>query len=195
MIKIPAFIIGGLLILTGIAGYLFQEPGLSIKITGPLAENAQLTLSDGNQSHELDLGFASSDAAGEHAYWMIYNLNLNHAKDASQGNYAIEQGAIDRGYITKSFWYASSKGETMQALKQESENFQGAGGEDSVEIDWAKVDQNSSKIRFIYKEFANSPGPITLQSNNWKNIDITPKPNQTRKSNLGRVGQHSYLES
>ena len=84
MIKIPAFIIGGLLILTGIAGYLFQEPGLSIKITGPLAEDAQLTLSDGNQSHELDLGFASSDAAGEHAYWMIYNLNLNHAKDASQ---------------------------------------------------------------------------------------------------------------
>jgi hypothetical protein len=185
MIKIPAFIIGGLLILTGIAGYLFQEPGLSIKITGPLAENAQLTLSDGNQSHELDLGFASSDAAGEHAYWMIYNLNLNHAKDASQGNYAIEQGAIDRGYITKSFWYASSKGETMKALKQESENFQGAGGEDSVEIDWAKVDQNSSKIRFIYKEFANSPGPITLQSNNWKNIDITPKPKPNEKIEFG----------
>lgn len=185
MIKIPAFIIGGLLILTGIAGYLFQEPGLSIKITGPLAENAQLTLSDGNQSHELDLGFASSDAAGEHAYWMIYNLNLNHAKDASQGNYAIEQGAIDRGYITKSFWYASSKGETMKALTQESENFQGAGGEDSVEIDWAKVDQNSSKIRFIYKEFANSPGPITLQSNNWKNIDITPKPKPNEKIEFG----------
>ena len=185
MIKIPAFIIGGLLILTGIAGYLFQEPGLSIKITGPLAENAQLTLSDGNQSHELDLGFASSDAAGEHAYWMIYNLNLNHAKDASQGNYAIEQGAIDRGYITKSFWYASSKGETMKALTQESENFQGAGGEDFVEIDWAKVDQNSSKIRFIYKEFANSPGPITLQSNNWKNIDITPKPKPNEKIEFG----------
>ena len=185
MIKIPAFIIGGLLILTGIAGYLFQEPGLSIKITGPLAENAQLTLSDGNQSHELDLGFASSDAAGEHAYWMIYNLNLNHAKDASQGNYAIEQGVIDRGYITKSFWYASSKGETMKALTQESENFQGAGGEDFVEIDWAKVDQNSSKIRFIYKEFANSPGPITLQSNNWKNIDITPKPKPNEKIEFG----------
>ena len=185
MIKIPAFIIGGLLILTGIAGYLFQEPGLSIKITGPLAENAQLTLSDGNQSHELDLGFASSDAAGEHAYWMIYNLNLNHAKDASQGNYAIEHVAIDRGYITKSFWYASSKGETMKALTQESENFQGAGDGDSVEIDWANVDQNSSKVRFIYKEFANSPGPITLQSNNWKNIDITPKPKPNEKIEFG----------
>ena len=69
MIKIPAFIIGGLLILTGIAGYLLQDPGLSLKIKGPLAADAQLTLSDGNQSHELDLGFASSEAAGEHAYW------------------------------------------------------------------------------------------------------------------------------
>ena len=185
MIKIPAFIIGGLLILTGIAGYLFQEPGLSIKITGPLAEDAQLTLSDGNQSHELDLGYASSDAAGEQAYWLIYNLNLNHAKDASQGNYAIDQGATDRGYITKSFWYASSKGETMKALKQESDNFQGAGNGDPIEINWAKVDQNSSKIRFIYKKFADSPGPITLQANNWKNIDINPKPKPNEKIEFG----------
>ena len=75
MIKIPAFVIGGLLILTGIAGYVLQDPGLSLKITGPLAEDAQLVLSDGKQKHELDLGFASSDAAGEHAYWLIYNLN------------------------------------------------------------------------------------------------------------------------
>ena len=185
MIKIPAFIIGGLLILTGIAGYLFQEPGLSIKITGPLAEDAQLTLSDGNQSHELDLGYASSDAAGEQAYWLIYNLNLNHAKDASQGNYAIDQGATDRGYIEKSFWYASSKGETMKALKQESDNFQGAGDGDPIEIDWANVDQNSSKIRFIYKEFADSSGPVTLQANNWKNIDITPKPKPNEKIEFG----------
>ncbi len=185
MIKIPAFIIGGLLILTGIAGYLFQEPGLSIKITGPLAEDAQLTLSDGNQSHELDLGYASSNAAGEHAYWLIYNLNLNHAKDASQGNHAIAQGVTDRGYIEKSFWYASSKGETMNALKQESDNFQGAGNGDAEEIVWANVDQNSSKIRFIYKDFANSPGPITLQANNWKNIDISPKPKPNEKIEFG----------
>ena len=153
MIKIPAYIIGGLLILTGLAGYLLQEPSLSIKITGPLAEDAQLTLSDGNQSHELDLGFASSNAAGEHAYWLIYNLNLNHAKDASQGNYAIEQGATDRGYVEKSFWYASTKGETMNALKQESNNFQGVGVEDTEEIIWSNVDQNASKIRFIFKKF------------------------------------------
>ena len=176
MIKIPAFIIGGLLILTGIAGYLLQDPGLSIKISGPLAEDAQLTLSDGNQSHELDLGFASSDAAGEHAYWLIYNLNLNQAKDASQGNYAIDQGANDRGYVKKSFWYASSKGETMTALMQESDNFQGAGDGGQVEIDWANVDQNASKVRLVFKDFGTSPGPITLQANNWQNIDISPKP-------------------
>ena len=77
MIKIPAFVIGGLLILTGIFGYLMQDPSLSMKITGPLAEDTKLILSDGKQKHELDLGFASSDAAGEHAYWIIYNLNLN----------------------------------------------------------------------------------------------------------------------
>lgn len=73
----------------------------------------------------------------------------------------------------------------MKALTQESENFQGAGDGDSVEIDWANVDKNSSKIRFIYKEFANSPGPITLQSNNWKNIDITPKPKPNEKIEFG----------
>ena len=55
MIKIPAFVIGGLLILTGIFGYILQDPGLSIKITGPLDEDTKLVLSDGKQKHELDL--------------------------------------------------------------------------------------------------------------------------------------------
>ena len=41
MIKIPAFVIGGLLILTGIFGYILQDPGLSIKITGPLDEDTK----------------------------------------------------------------------------------------------------------------------------------------------------------
>ena len=178
MIKIPAFVIGGLLILTGIAGYVLQDPGLSLKITGPLAEDAQLVLSDGKQKHELDLGFASSDAAGEHAYWLIYNLNAYHAKDSSQGNYALDQTGAD--YEKKSFWYASSKGETMDALSRESDNYQGAGNDEEIEVDWSKVDVNSSTIRFVFKNQINSPGPITLQSNNWKNIDIssTPKANE-----------------
>ena len=109
---------------------------------------------------------------------------MNHAKDASQGNYAIEQGATDRGYVEKSFWYASTKGETMNALKQESNNFQGVGVEDTEEIISSNVDQNASKIRFIFKNFVNSPGPITLQAKNWKNIDINPKPKQM-KSEFG----------
>jgi hypothetical protein len=181
MLKVPTFIIGGLLILTGIAGYLLQDLGLSLKLKGPLAEDAEFTLSDGNQTHVLDLGFPSSDAAGEHAYWIAYNLNLNHAKDASQGNYAIDEGATDRGYIKKSFWYASSKGDTMSAMQQESENFQGAGQADQVETDWATVDANSSTIRFIFKDQIGSPGPVTFQSSNWKNIDITPTPKPNQK--------------
>ena len=172
MIKIPAFVIGGLLILTGIFGYILQDPGLSIKITGPLDEDTKLVLSDGKQKHELDLGYASSNAAGEHAYWLIYNLNLYHAKDASQGNYAIDEAGAD--YKKKSFWYASSKGETMDALLQESDNFQNAGDDDLTEVEWEKVDINSSSIRFVFKNQIDSPGPITLQSNNWQNIDVSP---------------------
>jgi hypothetical protein len=179
MIKIPAFVIGGLLILTGIAGYVLQDPGLSLKITGPLAEDAQLVLSDGKQKHELDLGFASSDAAGEHAYWLIYNLNAYHAKDSSQGNYAVDQTGAD--YEKKSFWYASSKGETMDALSRESDNYQDAGNDEEIEVDWSKVDVNSSTIRFVFKNQINSPGPITLQSNNWKNIDISSAPKANEK--------------
>jgi hypothetical protein len=179
MIKIPAFVIGGLLILTGIAGYVLQDPGLSLKITGPLAEDAKLVLSDGKQKHELDLGFASSDAAGEHAYWLIYNLNAYHAKDSSQGNYAVDQTGAD--YEKKSFWYASSKGETMDALSRESDNYQGAGNDEEIEVDWSKVDINSSTIRFVFKNQIDSPGPITLQSNNWKNIDISSAPKDNEK--------------
>ena len=57
MLKIPTFIIGGLLILTGLAGYLLQDMGLSLNLTGPLADDAKFTLSDGNESLVVDLGF------------------------------------------------------------------------------------------------------------------------------------------
>ena len=68
MLKIPTFILGGLLILTGLAGYLFQDAGLSLKLTGPLADDAEFTLSDGNDSVVVDLGFPSSKSAGEYAF-------------------------------------------------------------------------------------------------------------------------------
>ena len=75
MLKIPTFIIGGLLILTGLAGYLFQDLGLSLKLTGPIPDDAEFTLSDGNDSVILDLGFPSSKSAGEYAFWMVHRLN------------------------------------------------------------------------------------------------------------------------
>ena len=61
----------------------------------------------------------------------------------------------------------------MQFL-QESDNFQNAGDDDLTEVEWEKVDINSSSIRFVFKNQIDSPGPITLQSNNWQNIDVSP---------------------
>jgi len=59
MLKIPTYIIGGLLILTGLAGYLFQDIGLSLKLSGPIADDAEFTLSDGNDSVSWDFHQAS----------------------------------------------------------------------------------------------------------------------------------------
>lgn len=182
MLKIPTFLLGGLLILTGLAGYFLQDPGLSIKLTGPLAENAKLTLSDGNETHELKLvGVESSESNGERAYWIIWNLNTNHATNASQGNYAVDHGK-DR-YRKKSFWYASSKGETFDALMQDAENYKNASNSnyEPVTVKWGKVDTNSSTIKFVYKNETGSSGPVTLQVSNWKNIDIEPKPKPNEK--------------
>ena len=114
MLKIPTFIIGGLLIITGLVGYLFQDLGLSIKIKGPLADNAEFTLSDGKQEHILDLGNYPSKKPEEFAFWIINWLNVNHAKDRSQANYAVSQGST--AYEEESFWHASSKGGTQKAL-------------------------------------------------------------------------------
>ena len=162
MLKIPTFILGGLLILTGLAGYLFQDPGLSLKLTGPLADDAEFTLSDGNETIVLDLGYPSSKSAGEHAFWVVHLLNQNHAKDRSQGNYAIEQQGTN-DYVTKSFWHASSKGDTQSALVLHAET-----GE---LVDLAETDANSSKIRLVYKNFTGTTAPVTLSSTNWNNVE------------------------
>ena len=162
MLKIPTFILGGLLILTGLAGYLFQDPGLSLKLTGPLADDAEFALSDGNETIILDLGYPSSKSAGEHAFWVVHLLNQNHAKDRSQGNYAIEQQGTN-DYVTKSFWHASSKGDTQSALVLHAET-----GE---LVDLAETDANSSKIRLVYKNFTGTTAPVTLSSTNWNNVE------------------------
>ena len=161
MLKIPTFILGGLLILTGLAGYLFQDAGLSLKLTGPLADDAEFTLSDGNDSVVVDLGFPSSKSAGEYAFWMVHRLNQNHAKDRSQANYAVEQGST--AYETQSFWHASSKGDTQDALILHAET-----GELG---NLAKTDANRSTIRLVYKNFTGNTNPVTLTSTNWTNVE------------------------
>ena len=161
MLKIPTFILGGLLILTGLAGYLFQDAGLSLKLTGPLADDAEFTLSDGNDSVVVDLGFPSSKSAGEYAFWMVHRLNQNHAKDRSQANYAVEQGST--AYETQSFWHASSKGDTQDALVLHAET-----GELG---NLAETDANRSTIRLVYKNFTGNTSPVTLTSTNWTNVE------------------------
>ena len=176
MLKIPTFIIGGILILTGVVGFVFQNPGLSVKVTGPLADDATFILSDGKQTHEL--AFMPSDSAGENVWWVVHKLNQEHAKNASQGNYAAKNGAE---YETKSFWYASASGDTLKGLFGESDYYASAGTAEVVEpVDWSKIDVNSSKLRLIYINSAGNSGPVTLESSNWQNILTNPalKPNE-----------------
>lgn len=173
MLKIPTFIIGGLLILTGLAGYLLQDSGLSLKLKGPLADDSEFTLSDGNGSVTVDLGFPSSKSAGEYAFWMVHRLNQNHAKDRSQANYAVEQGST--AYETQSFWHASSKGNTQEALVLHAET-----GELG---NLAETDANRSTVRFVYKNFTGNTSPVTLTSTNWTNVEsnIELKPGDSLK--------------
>lgn len=166
MLKIPTFVLGALLIITGLVGYLFQDPNLSINIVGPLADDAVFTLSDGNQTHTLDRGFASSAAAGEHAFWMVERLNQNHAKDRSQGNYAASERPDNPAYKTQSFWYASSTGDTLSALMKNAET-----GELSA---LETVDPEKAKVRFIYNKAVDGTGPVTLTSTNWTNVEGAP---------------------
>ena len=161
MLKIPTFVLGGLLILTGLLGYLLQEPGLSLKLTGPLADDAQFTLSDGNNTVDLDLGYPSSEAAGEYAFWMIHLLNQNHAKDRAQANYAVQKE--NAPYEIKSFWHASSKGDTQEALKIHAES----GSLSELQ----NTDVNKSTVRFVYKNFTGNQSPVTLTSSNWTNVE------------------------
>ena len=184
MLKIPTFILGGLLILTGSLGYLMQDSGLSIKVTGPLDNEAKMILSDGTQTHNVDLGYSSSDSAGEQAYWLIDRLNTSHAKEASLSNYGVTDHE-HKGKV-KSFWYASSRGDTLAGLLQEAENMQNAGDEDPVVVEWSKVDKEEATIKFVYKNQAGNDGNVTLQLSNWKNVAIEPKPKPGEKLHFGK---------
>ncbi len=191
MLKIPTFVLGGLLILTGFLGYLLQAPSLSIEINGPLADDAKLTLSDGTQTHVIELGFPSGkESAGDQAKEIItrfygegdgiMGMPPGAATKASQNNNAIEQmGKAPDGI--ESFWYASSTKATLESLIQDNENYLNAGDPDykKTPVAWDEVDANSSTIKFVYVNAAGNSGPSTLKVSNWKNIDEDPPENNT----------------
>ena len=171
MLYVPTYVIGAFLILTGLLGYLIQDPGLSLKLKGPLASDAQFILSDGVEKHEMDF-IPCPESAGENVWWIAHKLNEDHAGVVSQKNFVTENGANDNEL--RSFWYASSRGETMESFLLESQRYNNAGTGDKISLDWTKVDVNSSALRIIYKNAAGNPGPVSLTSNNWDNVDIEP---------------------
>ena len=168
MLRIQTFIIGGLLVLTGAAGYLFQDLALSLTIKGPLADDAIFVLSDGKERHEMDF-IPTTGSAGENVWWIVHKLNEEHARDASQGNYVAEK--TDRPEEAKSFWYASSRGATLKGMLQESENYNNAGSGEPIAINWSSIDANSSNLRIVYKKVGDNDGNVTLTSNNWTNAE------------------------
>ncbi len=168
MLRIQTFIIGGLLVLTGAAGYLFQDLALSLTIKGPLADDAIFVLSDGKERHEMDF-IPTTGSAGENVWWIVHKLNEEHARDASQGNYVAEQ--TGRPEEAKSFWYASSRGATLKGMLQESENYNNAGSGEPIAIKWSSIDANSSNLRIVYKKVGDNDGNVTLTSNNWTNAE------------------------
>lgn len=168
MLRIQTFIIGGLLVLTGAAGYLFQDLALSLKIKGPLADDAIFVLTDGKERHEMDF-IPTTGSAGENVWWIVHKLNEEHARDASQGNYVAEQ--TGRPEEAKSFWYASSRGATLKGMLQESENYNNAGSGEPIAINWSSIDANSSNLRIVYKKVGDNDGNVTLTSNNWTNAE------------------------
>ena len=172
MLKIPSFILGGILILTGLISYLVQDPSLSIKLTGPWASDAEFVLSDGDQEVMLDF-MPCDDSAGENVWWIVHKLNERHAKEINEKNNARKGGRLDGDL--QSFWYASSTGETLGGLLQESENYSNAGTENYEPIEWPEIDVEKAKLRFIYNNLGSTDGPVTLTSTNWENVLNAPE--------------------
>ena len=176
MLKVPSFILGGILILTGLVGYLAQDPSLSIKLEGPWASDAEFVLSDGDQDVLLDF-MPCDDSAGENVWWIVHKVNEGHAKQINADNYARSSGRMEGE--PKSFWYASSTGETLKGMLQESENYSNAGTEKYESIPWAEIGVDKAKIRFIYNNMGGVDGPVTLTSNNWENVIDAPEAGES----------------
>lgn len=176
MLKVPSFILGGILILTGLVGYLAQDLSLSIKLEGPWASDAEYVLSDGDQDVLLDF-MPCDDSAGENVWWIVHKVNEGHAKQINADNYARSSGRMEGE--PKSFWYASSTGETLKGMLQESENYSNAGTEKYESIPWAEIGVDKAKIRFIYNNMGGIDGPVTLTSNNWENVIDAPEAGES----------------
>ena len=171
MLKIPSFILGGLLILTGIVGYLAQDQSLSIKLSGAWASDAEFVLSDGEQKHTMDF-IPCDTSAGENVWWIVHKLNDTHAKEISMENYKVSSGTSDRPI--KSYWYASASGDTFSGLFEESDNYHNAGSGTFEAVAWNEIDPEEAKLRLIYNNAAGTSGPVTLSSNNWENVVNAP---------------------
>ena len=176
MLKVPSFILGGILILTGLVGYLAQDLSLSIKLEGPWASDAEYVLSDGDQDVLLDF-MPCDDSAGENVWWIVHKVNEGHAKQINADNYARSSGRMEGD--PKSFWYASSTGETLKGMLQESENYSNAGTEKYESIPWAEIGVDKAKIRFIYNNMGGVDDPVTLTSNNWENVIDAPEAGES----------------
>ena len=187
MLKIPTFVLGGLLILTGLTSYFLQAPSLSIKIKGRLADDTKLTFSDGTQTQTAKTVYLSEiESASFQAKEIIESFYgettfdsifpAGPASKAAGENIAIDQARMDPAGI-KSFWYASSRKDTLEALIQRTENEHNKDPDfEEIPVNWAEVDVNSSTIKFVYVNAAGNSGPATLQISNWKNIDFANPP-------------------
>ena len=140
-------------------------------------------LLDGDQEVMLDF-MPCDDSAGENVWWIVHKLNEGHAKNTNEDNYARKAGRMEGD--PKSFWYASSRGDTLAGLLQESENYSNAGTDNYESIPWSEIDVEESKVRFIYNNLGGSDGPVTLTSNNWENVLNALK--QEKHSSLVKAG-------
>ena len=186
MLKIPTFVLGGLLILTGLIGYLFQAPSLSIVIKGRLADDTKLVFSDGTQTQTVKTEYLNEiESASFQAKEIIEGFYGDSedtlfpsgpATKAFRDNVAIDQVGRDPTE-KKSFWYASSRKDTLEAIIQHTNNENNKDDDyETIPVVWDEIDANSSIIKFVYVNEAGNEGPATLMISNWKNIDMENPP-------------------
>jgi len=168
MLKIPTFVLGGLLIITGLFGYLFQDPGLSLTITGSLDDDVELKLSDGEQTASIHFQPGNDLSGGQQVFDIIkfspgdYELpsfgggeQLNTKAERQSRTNLVKSNSNGK---TSSYWMATSKDEPLQALLDQdfSADLKGL---------------TKSKLRLVYVNDGDEPGPVELTVSKWKGIE------------------------